>query len=160
MTEACVGVGSNLGDREAYLEAGLKGLAELATVVARSSVYETAPIGGPPQDPYLNMVAVIETDLEPAALLEALRAIEDRNGRERGAPAEPRTLDLDLLLYGETSIDEPGLRVPHPRMLARRFVVEPLLEARPKARLPDGREVADYIEVVAHQEVRRYPGSA
>ena len=154
MTEACIGLGSNIGDRVAYMRAAVDGLGEVGTVEAASSLYETAPIGGPPQDPYLNMVVVLGTDLGPAELLERCRAIEDAAGRERPSPAAPRTLDLDLLLYGDISIDEPGLRVPHPRMLGRRFVIEPLLEVRPKASLPDGRSVADYVDVVAHQEVR------
>ena len=156
MTEACIGVGSNLGDRAAHLRAAIDGLSRLGSVEATSSIYETAPIGGPPQDPYLNMVAVLTTTLGPAEVLQGCRNIEDERGRERPSPAAPRTLDLDLLLYGEVSIDEPGLRVPHPRMLGRRFVIEPLLEVRPKAVLPDGRAVADYADVVAHQEVRPY----
>jgi len=102
------------------------------------------------------MVVVLNTDLGPAELLDQMKDIEDERGRERPSPAAPRTLDLDLLLYGDISVDEPGLRVPHPRMLGRRFVIEPLLEVRPRAVLPDGRLVADYVEVVAHQEVRLY----
>ena len=156
MTEACIGLGSNLGDRAAHLRAAIESLGDIGTVETASSVFETAPIGGPPQDPYLNMVVVLSTDVGPAELLERCRAIEDAAGRERPSPAAPRTLDLDLLLYGDISIDEPGLRVPHPRMLGRRFVIEPLLEVRPKASLPDGRYVADYADVVAHQEVRLF----
>lgn len=154
MSEACIGVGSNLGDRLSYLELGVEGLGELGAVLAVSSVYETAPIGGPPQDPYLNMVVLLETSESPADLLAAMAAIEDKAGRERPSPAAPRTLDLDLLLYDEVTLDEPGLRVPHPHMLGRRFVIEPLLEIVPKAKLPDGTKVADYVDVVAHQDVR------
>ena len=91
-----------------------------------------------------------------SSLLAATSAIEDECGRERPARNAPRTLDIDLLLHGNTTRDEPGLRVPHPRMLARRFVIEPLLEIRPKACLPDGTRVSDYVEVVARQDVRRY----
>jgi 2-amino-4-hydroxy-6-hydroxymethyldihydropteridine diphosphokinase len=159
MTEACIGLGSNLDDRAAYLAAGVDGLRKLGSVVAASSIYETAPIGGPPQDPFLNMVVALETDLDPAALLASMADIEAAYGRERRAPLAPRTLDLDLLLFGDVVLDEPGLRVPHPRMLARRFVIEPLLEIRPKSKLPDGTRVSDYVDVVAHQEVRRYQGT-
>ena len=156
MTEASVGLGSNLGDRAAYLEMGLEGLRGLGDLLAASSIFETAPIGGPPQDPYLNMVAIVETHLGAADLLAGMAAVEDAAGRVRPAPAAPRTLDLDLLVYGDLIVDEPGLRVPHPRMLARRFVIEPFLEIRPKAKLPDGTRISDYIEVVAHQDVRPY----
>lgn len=156
MTEATVGLGSNLGDRMSFLEAGLEGLGRLGELVVRSSVYETAPIGGPPQEPYLNMVVALETTVPAGELLVAMSIIEDEAGRVRPAPSAPRTLDLDLLLYGDLVVDEPGLRVPHPRMLVRRFVIEPLLEVRPKMKLPDGSRVSDYTEVVANQEVRRY----
>lgn len=156
MTEAAIGLGSNLGDRMSFLETGLEGLESLGELVARSSVYETAPIGGPPQEPYLNMVVVLETAVPADELLVAMSIVEDETGRVRPAPSAPRTLDLDLLLYGDLVADEPGLRVPHPRMLVRRFVIEPLLEVRPKIRLPDGSRVSDYAEVVANQEVRRY----
>ena len=140
----------------AYLQVGLEGLRRLGELVAESSVYETAPIGGPPQDPYLNMVAVLETAHSAAELLAAMATVEDAAGRVRPSPAAPRTLDLDLLLYADLNVDEPGLRVPHPRMLVRRFVIEPLLEVRPKIRLPDGKRISDYSEVVAYQEVRPY----
>jgi 2-amino-4-hydroxy-6-hydroxymethyldihydropteridine diphosphokinase len=154
--EACVGLGSNLGDRFAYLELGLAGLRDLGELTDVSSIYETAPIGGPPQEPYLNMVAFLMTSHAAPQLLAAMAAVEDAVGRERPAPAAPRRLDLDLLLYGDLVIDEPGLRVPHPRMLGRRFVIEPLLEIRPRAKLPDGTRISDYAEVVAHQDVRLY----
>lgn len=140
----------------AYLEMGLEGLRGLGELVAVSSIYETAPIGGPPQEPYLNMVAFLTTLHAAPELLAAMAAIEDASGRERPAPAAPRTLDLDLLLFGDLAFDEPGLRVPHPRMLGRRFVIEPLLEIRPRATLPDGTRISDYVEVVAHQDVRPY----
>jgi 2-amino-4-hydroxy-6-hydroxymethyldihydropteridine diphosphokinase len=154
--EACVGLGSNLGDRSAFLELGLEGLRHLGELAAVSSIYETAPIGGPPQEPYLNMVVVLTTQYAAPELLAAMKAIEDGAGRQRPAPAAPRTLDLDLLLFGDLVIDEPGLRVPHPRMLGRRFVIEPLLEIRPRATLPDGTRISDYKDVVAHQDVRPY----
>ncbi|MDH3730448.1 MAG: 2-amino-4-hydroxy-6-hydroxymethyldihydropteridine diphosphokinase [Acidimicrobiia bacterium] len=160
MTEAAIGLGSNLGDRMAYLDFGLEGIGRLGELVARSSVYETAPIGGPPQEPYLNMVVMLETSVAPGELLEEMASVEDAAGRVRPSPAAPRTLDLDLLLYGDLVVDEPGLRVPHPRMLARRFVIEPLLEVRPKAKLPDGTRISDYTEIVANQEVRPYEAAS
>ncbi|MEE8331399.1 MAG: 2-amino-4-hydroxy-6-hydroxymethyldihydropteridine diphosphokinase [Acidimicrobiia bacterium] len=156
MTEAAIGLGSNLGDRMSYLEAGQEGLGRLGDLVARSSIYETSPIGGPPQEPYLNMVVVLETTVPADELLVAMSITEDEAGRVRPAPSAPRTLDIDLLLYGDLVVDEPGLRVPHPRMLARRFVIEPLLEVRPMIKLPNGIRISDYTEVVANQEVRRY----
>ncbi len=155
MTEAYIGLGSNLGDRDRHLDQALEGLEALGTVVATSSVYETAPIGGPPQDPFLNMVAVLETELAPRPLLDGMLAIEERSGRVRGERMGPRSLDLDLLLHGEEEIDEPGLRLPHPRLAVRRFVLEPLLEVRPRAKLPDGTKLKSFLAEVQHQEVRR-----
>jgi len=152
---AAIGLGSNLGDRAAHLDAGLRGLGALGEVVAVSSVYETAPMGGPEQPSYLNAVVVLDTDLAPRRLLDECLAIEAATGRERRERWGPRTLDLDLLLYGAETIDEPGLVVPHPRMRERRFVLAPLLEAWPEATLPDGTPVAGLLDAVADQEVRR-----
>lgn len=126
-----IALGSNLGDREAILRAALRELAEHGDirVVRCSALRETEPVGGPPgQGRYLNGVAELETTLGPRQLLERLLAIEDRHGRERSVANGPRTLDLDLLLYGEHVIDEDDLVVPHPRMWQRPFVVEPLRE--------------------------------
>ena len=132
MTElACVALGSNLGDRAAHLARALAALAATPgiEIVATSSVYETDPVGPPPQGPYLNAAATLRTTLVPRALLERLLAIEAEGGRVRGAERNAaRTLDLDLLLYGERRIDEPGLTVPHPRIAERAFVLEPLAE--------------------------------
>lgn len=128
---AYVALGSNLGDRHRLLEAALRELEALAgvRVLARSRIYETAPEGPPPQRPYLNAVVSLETDLGPRALLEQLLAIEQRAGRIRdGRRNAPRTLDLDLLLYGNLCFREEGLEVPHPRMHLRAFVLEPLRE--------------------------------
>jgi 2-amino-4-hydroxy-6-hydroxymethyldihydropteridine diphosphokinase len=152
---AAVGLGSNLGDRRAHLDAAVAALRELGDVVAVSSLYETAPIGGPPQGDYLNAVAVLDTDLDPAELLETLLAFEADRGRQRAVQFGPRTLDLDLLLYGNEVVDEPGLAVPHPRMTERRFVLEPLLEVWPDATLPDGTPLAGFVPAVADQSVIR-----
>lgn len=157
---AAVALGSNVGDRNAHLDAAVEALTALGDVVAISSVYETAPVGGPPQDDYLNAVAVLETDLEPTELLEELFAIEAAHGRERAVRFGPRTLDLDLLLFDDAVIDEPDLSVPHPRMIERRFVLEPLLEVWPDARLPDGTPLATFLPLVADQIVSRARRSA
>jgi 2-amino-4-hydroxy-6-hydroxymethyldihydropteridine diphosphokinase len=157
-TRAAIGLGSNLGDRAAHLDAARRGLADLGTVVAVSPIYETAPVGGPDQGPYLNAVVVLDTDLPARRLLEACLAIEGAAGRERRERWGPRTLDLDLLLYGSETIDEPGLVVPHPRMRERRFVLAPLLDVWPDAALPDGTQLAGLLAAVADQEVRRRDG--
>jgi 2-amino-4-hydroxy-6-hydroxymethyldihydropteridine diphosphokinase len=129
--EAYVALGSNLGDRAAHLAFAVAALRETPGIqVDRvSSIRETEPVGGPPQGPYLNGVVALRTRLAPRALLERLLAIEAATGRERGPEQNaPRTLDLDLLLYGDEQIDEPDLVVPHPRMRQRPFVMEPLAE--------------------------------
>lgn len=133
-----IALGSNLGDRAAHLEAALRGLAELpgTAVVALSRVYETDPVGPPPQGPYLNAVAEIRTGLDPSSLLFALQAIEASRGRERGRRDAARTLDLDLLVYGERRIEGPTLVVPHPRLTRRGFVLEPLRDLAPRLRIP------------------------
>jgi 2-amino-4-hydroxy-6-hydroxymethyldihydropteridine diphosphokinase len=142
---AFVGLGSNLGDREATLRGALDALvAEPGiAVVAVSSLRETDPVGCIEQPRFLNGVAELETALPARALLERLLAVERRFGRVReGVPAQgPRTLDLDLLLYGDTQIDEPGLRVPHPRLHERAFVLEPLAELSPGLVVPGRGEV-------------------
>ena len=131
MTHAFVGLGANLGDREATIRAALAALAEEdgIEVVAISTLRETEPVGVGPQPRYVNGVAELNTSLLPRALLDCLLATEQRFGRVR-VPGEhgPRTLDLDLLLYGDEQIDEPGLTVPHPRLHEREFVREPLAE--------------------------------
>lgn len=124
-----IALGSNLGDRDALLDAAEERLAALLTGAVASGRYETTPVGGPPDAPlYLNEVVVGSTTLGPRALLEALLAIELEYGRDRPAKDAPRTLDLDLILYGDFVVDEPGLIVPHPRFRDRAFVMEPLSE--------------------------------
>lgn len=152
---AAIALGSNLGDRRRHLDDAVAFLAGLGDVVAVSSYYETAPIGGPEQQDYLNAVAVVVTELPAGRLLEMMLEEERRHGRRRREKWGPRTLDLDLLLYGELVIDEPSLTVPHPRLTERRFVLEPLLEVWPDASLPDGPELASLLSEVADQDVRR-----
>jgi dihydroneopterin aldolase/2-amino-4-hydroxy-6-hydroxymethyldihydropteridine diphosphokinase len=123
---AIVALGSNLGDRAAYLRFGLE---RLSNVVSQSQVFETDPVGGPDnQGPYLNMVAVVDTDLDPFAMLRRLLQIESEAHRVRVQRWGPRTLDLDLLFYDDYTIESEELTVPHPRFAERRFVLEPLSE--------------------------------
>ncbi|MFQ5806632.1 MAG: 2-amino-4-hydroxy-6-hydroxymethyldihydropteridine diphosphokinase [Phycisphaerae bacterium] len=126
-----IALGSNLGDREGIINSALRELEEQndIRVVRCSRLHETEPVGGPPgQRRYLNAVAELETKLPPRELLMRLLAVERRHGRQRSVPNAPRTLDLDLLLYGERVIDERNLTVPHPRMWERPFVMQPLRE--------------------------------
>jgi 2-amino-4-hydroxy-6-hydroxymethyldihydropteridine diphosphokinase len=128
-TRAYVGLGANLGDRSAMLRAALEQLdAEPGVrLVAVSAIRETQPVGYLDQPQFLNAAAAIDTDLPPRELLDRLLGIERRLGRTREGPRfGPRTIDLDLLLYGEERVDEPGLAVPHPRLHERLFVLEPL----------------------------------
>jgi len=133
VTRAYIGLGANLGDREATIRAALAALAAAdgIEVVAVSALRETEPVGVGAQPPFLNGAAELETTLSPRELLDRLLATEQRFGRVR-VPGEhgPRTLDLDLLLYGNEQIDDPGLTVPHPRLHERAFVLEPLAEIR------------------------------
>ena len=134
---AYVGLGSNLGDRAAYLLLGLSALSRLPKthLLRLSPVYETDPVG-PPQPPYLNVVAELETELSPTGLLAEMLRVEKALGRERRERWGPRTLDLDLLLYGDLVLEEAGLSVPHPRLHERAFVLVPLLDLLPEGRHP------------------------
>jgi 2-amino-4-hydroxy-6-hydroxymethyldihydropteridine diphosphokinase len=144
---AYVGLGANLGEREPALREALARLDAVdgVRVVAVSSFRETEPVGLLDQPRFLNAAAELETTLAPRALLDALLAVERVLGRDRSVEARwgPRTIDLDLLLYGDEEIDEAGLTVPHPRLGERRFVIEPLLELDPELSLPDGRRLRD-----------------
>ena len=140
MARAFVGLGSNLGEREVTLRAAVGRLRGLAEVEVRgvSSFRDTEPVGYVDQPRFLNGAVELETGLSARALLGALLEIERAFGRDRagGRPQGPRTLDLDLLLYGEDLIDEPLLTVPHPRLHERRFVLEPLAELDPDLEIP------------------------
>ena len=153
---AFVGLGSNLGDRLGNLRSAARALARTPGIAVRrsSSVYETAPVGGPEQGDFLNAVVEIETGLEPRELLEVLQGIEQRLGRVRHERFGPRTIDLDLLTFDDEVIDEPDLTLPHPRMHERAFVVVPLLEIGAETILPGGRRLEPVND--AAQAVRRF----
>ena len=151
MSRAYIALGSNVGDRPAHLQSAVDGLGTAVgvEVVAVSRVYETAPVGGPPQGAYLNAVVAIETDLDPYALLALAQRTERDAERVRAERWGPRTLDVDVLLVGDLAVDEKDLVVPHPRMWERRFVVEPLARLAPEL-VPEGweRRVAGGVRLV------------
>ena len=144
-----MGLGANLGDREATIRRAVELLAATTgiEVVAVSTLTETDPVGYADQPRFLNGVAALDTELSPRELLERLLAVERELGRVRGEGPRfgPRTIDLDLLLHGDEIVDEPGLVVPHPRLAERRFVLEPLHELEPQLALPDGRRVSELL---------------
>ncbi len=151
MTRAYVGLGANLGDRERTLRAAVDALGaeDGVEVVAVSTLRETDPVGVGDQPRFLNGAAELETTLTARELLGRLLAIEQHFGRVR-VPGEhgPRTLDLDLLLYGDEQLDEPGLTVPHPRLHERRFVLEPLAELAPGLVVPGHGDVESLLSGV------------
>jgi len=142
-----VALGSNLGERRAHLDSAVASLRSLIRGLTVSTYHDTVPVGvAGPQPLYLNAAAVGDTLLPARALLDALLGIESARGRLRPHPNAPRTLDLDLILFGDAVMDEPGLTVPHPRFRERRFVLEPLAEIAPELRDPvTGKTVADLL---------------
>lgn len=148
MPSAYVGLGANLGDREATIRRAVELLAEREgiEVLAVSALRETDPVGLEDQPRFLNGAAVLETTLGPRALLETLLEVERVLGRTRDGPRfGPRAIDLDLLLYGDETVDEPGLTVPHPRLHERRFALEPLAELDPALAIPGRGRVSDLL---------------
>ena len=145
MPRVFVGLGSNLGDRETNLLLALERMTVEFGLVHCSTFRETDPVGVTDQPKFLNAVAELYTDAGPRELLDGLLAIERDLGRDRRVERRwgPRIIDLDLLLYGDEQIDEPGLTVPHPRLAERRFVLEPLVELDQDLKLPDGRRLVD-----------------
>ena len=154
---AYIAIGSNLGDRRAYLEAGIKEIAALPNtrLAAISCAYETRPLGPVAQPDFLNAVFAIETSLPPEPLLAALLAAEKKYQRQRHIHWGPRTLDLDLLLYGERVIENMDLTLPHPRMHERSFVLVPLCEIAPRLSHPvTGRPFATYLAALNCREAK------
>lgn len=142
---ACIALGANIGEPVRQVEAGFAALAALpgTRLIARSSLYRSAPVGYADQPDFINAVALIETVLEPHALLDALLAIERAHGRVREFANAPRTLDLDIVLYGDTVMHDAGLTIPHARMLERAFVMVPLAEVAPDVQVPGQGRVRD-----------------
>lgn len=158
MEQAYIGLGANLGALRATLEAALRDLDALpqTRVLAVSSAYRSAPLDSDGPD-YLNAVARIETGLSPMELLDAMQAIELKHGRERPYRYAPRTLDLDLLIHGDASMQRPRLVLPHPRLHERAFVLLPLLELAPALSLPVLGPLASRLPGLADQRVEREP---
>jgi 2-amino-4-hydroxy-6-hydroxymethyldihydropteridine diphosphokinase len=156
VTTAWIGMGSNVGDRLETLTSCLFVLDDTdgITVQDVSAIYQTAPWGGVDQEPFLNAVVRIDTDLDAHALLAELQATEAAFGRDRSREQRwgPRTLDLDLLLFGDQVIDTPDLQVPHPRLTERVFVLVPLLEVMPGGTLPDGTRLTQAVSALAPLE--------
>lgn len=149
MTRAYVGLGANLGDRETAIRAAVELLAAApgVTVVGVSTLRETEPVGVVDQPRFLNGACALDTELAPREVLDLLLSVERRLGRTRGGQRfGPRTIDLDLLLHGRATIDEPGLVVPHPRLHERRFALEPLHELDPELVVPGRGLVATLID--------------
>lgn len=144
---AYIALGSNLKDPRRQIHEGFAALARMphTDLIARSSLYRSAPVGYTDQPDFVNAVAAIRTSLAPRALLEALLDIEREQGRVREFLNAPRTLDLDIALYGDRVIDEPGLSVPHPRMHQRAFVVLPLAEIAPDMVVPGHGRISDLL---------------
>jgi 2-amino-4-hydroxy-6-hydroxymethyldihydropteridine diphosphokinase len=157
MTQAFLGLGSNVGERRSFCRRAVEELeaADRIHVVRCSSLYETSPVGGPPQRSFVNMVCEIATELDPRVLLERCKAIERRLGRE---PTEmrwgPRVIDIDVLTFGDEKINEPGLEIPHPRMSERRFVLIPLLEIASEAADPWGQRYSEWLDDAGGDVVR------
>lgn len=160
MTTAYIGIGSNVGDRPGFCRQAVRALdsADAIRVTRVSSLYETAPVGGPPQRSFINVVAKIETQMEPRALLESCKRIEHRLGRE---PSDirwgPRVVDLDILLYGSEKVSEPDLEIPHARLKERRFALIPLLEIDPDVTDPWETRLDDSLDEAEGEVELREP---
>ena len=155
--QAYIAIGSNLGDRRAYLEAGFSEVAALPStrITAVSRAYETPPLGPVAQPDFLNAVFAIETSLAPEPLLAALLAAEKKYQRQRRIHWGPRTLDLDLLLYGECVVESAALTLPHPHMHERSFVLVPLCEIAPRlSHLVTGRPFTEYLAELNGREAK------
>lgn len=148
-------LGSNLGDSEGELNEAIERLTELGEVIARSSMYRTAPWGPTDQPDFVNCVVILETELDPLALLGRCHEIEDAFHRTRELRWGPRTLDIDIVTYGEVVSESPELTLPHPRAQLRAFVLVPWLEIDPGATLPDVGRVAELALMVREQGIEK-----
>jgi 2-amino-4-hydroxy-6-hydroxymethyldihydropteridine diphosphokinase len=157
VTIAYIGIGSNQGDARGHVLQAFEELARLADtrLEGRSALYRSAPVDAPGQPDYLNAVAGVDTELSAAQLLAALLDLEQRHGRERPTPNAPRTLDLDLLLYGDESFTSAMLTLPHPRLHRRAFVLLPLLELDPQLEVPGRGAARELLARCAGQRVAR-----
>ena len=155
---AFVGLGANIGDAQATLAQALRELAGLpgTRLLAASALYRSAPVDAPGPE-FLNQVAELETALAPQALLEQLQLIEQRHGRLRPFHHAPRTLDLDLLMQGETELETPTLTLPHPRMHLRAFVLRPLAEIAPELVIPGRGALSGLLPALVAQPIERMP---
>lgn len=156
-TIAFVALGSNLEEPQVQVRRGFEELAALprTTLLDRSFLYTSAPVGYADQPDFVNAVARIETGLSPREVLDALLAIELRHGRQRSMPNGPRTLDMDLILYGDLQHHETGLTIPHPRMHERAFVLMPLVEIAPDCDIPGKGLAKDWLAKCADQQLRK-----
>lgn len=158
MITAYIGLGANLDDPAGQIERAMQELAKLpeSRLVGRSSLYVSAPVGYAAQPDFINAAASLETRLSPRALLDTLLDIEHRHGRNRSFRNAPRTLDLDLLMYGDAQFHEEGLTLPHPRMQDRAFVLMPLLEISPALHIPGHGRADALLGLCAGQDIRRW----
>lgn len=145
-----IALGSNIGDTNSHLHHAIDELGKIIEVSAVSSFYKTAPVGGPPQNDYLNAVLIGRSDMDPLDLLIAMQEIETLAGRTRDIEWGPRTLDLDLITFGELVLTEPHLELPHPRAHKRTFVLEPWLEIEPEAQLPIHGSAEELLRTLKH----------
>lgn len=148
MTRYYIGLGSNVDDRLGHLVGACQEIGERAQRVETSPIYETEPVGGPDQDPFLNAVAAVDTDLGPLELLDVLQRIEEEHDRERTVRWGPRTLDLDIVAWQGPPYSDERLTIPHPRAAKRGFVLEPLAECWPDADVGEGRRAGEVISAV------------
>jgi 2-amino-4-hydroxy-6-hydroxymethyldihydropteridine diphosphokinase len=144
--KAVIALGSNLGNRELYIDSAVAELAKVIEITHLSTNHETDPVGGPEQPKYLNAIAIAETELDPRELLIIMLEIENRLGREREVHWGPRTIDLDLIVFGDEVIDSEVLVLPHPRAHERKFVLEPWLEIDPDAYIPGIGEIESILQ--------------
>jgi 2-amino-4-hydroxy-6-hydroxymethyldihydropteridine diphosphokinase len=144
--KAVIALGSNLGNRELYIDSAVAELAKIIEITHLSTNHETDPVGGPEQPKYLNAIAIGETELDPRELLIVMLEIENKLGRKREVHWGPRTIDLDLIVFGDEIIDSEVLVLPHPRAHERKFVLEPWLEIEPDAYIPGIGEIENILQ--------------